>query len=76
VDLPIVNNHLQIRVKANTRLSAVLAIEGEIVHLAIAAAPEDGKANVEVERFLTKLVGRTATIKSGFTSKRKLVVFA
>ena len=75
----IVNNHLRVRVKPNCRKSEVLKIEetaeGKIVHLAIAAQPEDGKANAEVERFLTKFVKRKATIKSGFTSKEKLIAF-
>jgi uncharacterized protein YggU (UPF0235/DUF167 family) len=76
----IVNNHLHVRVKPGSRKSAVLKVEetvkGRIVHLAIAAQPADGKANAEVERFLTKLVKRKATIKSGFTSKEKLLAFS
>jgi uncharacterized protein (TIGR00251 family) len=75
VELPIVNNHLRIQVKPNARASKLLNITAGVVHLAIAAPPENGKANAEAEKFLTKLVGRKATIKSGFTSKTKLVVF-
>lgn len=75
MDLPISNARLRIKVKPNARKSAVLKIEDGILHLAIAAPPEDGRANAEVERFLTKLTGRKAVIKSGFTSKEKLILF-
>lgn len=72
--LALVNNQrIAVRVKPNARKSAVLKIEDGILHLAIAAPPEDGKANTEVERFLTKLLKRKAVIKSGFTSKDKSV---
>jgi uncharacterized protein YggU (UPF0235/DUF167 family) len=75
VELPISNDYLRIKVKPGVRKSMLLKIEGDIAHLAIAAQPEDGKANAEVERFLAKLVGRKAIIKSGFSSKEKLVQF-
>jgi len=70
------NNRLVVRVKPNARKSAVLIIKDGILHLAIAAPPEDGKANAEVERFLTRLLKRKATIKSGFTSKGKTVLLS
>lgn len=76
MELPIINNRLRVRVKPNSRKSELLKVEEGVAHLAIAAPPEDGKANAEVERFLTRLVKRKATIKSGFTSKEKLVEFA
>lgn len=74
MDLPIQNDRLRIKVKPNARKSAVLKCEDGVLHLAIAAPAEDGKANAEVERFLTKLAGRKATIKSGFTSREKLIL--
>lgn len=74
MDLPIQNDRLRIKVKPNARKSAVLKCEDGVLHLAIAAPPEEGKANAEVERFLTKLAGRKATIKSGFTSREKLIL--
>jgi uncharacterized protein YggU (UPF0235/DUF167 family) len=45
------------------------------LHVAVAAQPEDGKANAELERFLTKLTRRKAKVKSGFASREKVVVF-
>jgi uncharacterized protein len=73
MELPIQNNHLRVKVKPNSRTTKLLKIEDGVTFLEVAAPPEDGKANAEVERFLRKLTGRTATIKSGFASKEKLV---
>jgi uncharacterized protein YggU (UPF0235/DUF167 family) len=75
MELPIVDNRLRVKVKPGARKSEVLKVENGVAHLAIAAQPEDGKANAEVERFLTRFVGRKATIKAGFTSKEKSVLF-
>lgn len=74
MELPIRDDHLRVKVKPNARKSEAIKVEDGVLHLAIAAQPEDGKANAEVERFLTRLTGRKARIKSGFTSKEKLVV--
>lgn len=75
MELPIINDHLRIKVKPNARKTELLKVEEGIAHLAIAAKPEDGAANAEVERYLSKLSGRKAIIKSGFSSKEKLVQF-
>ena len=72
----IINNRLHVKVKPGARVSKVMSIEDSIVHLAIAAQPEDGKANAEVEKFLTRLLKKKARIKSGFTSKEKIVILA
>ena len=70
------NNRLAVRVKPNARKSLALKIEDSALYLAIAAPPEGGKANAEVVRFLTKLLKRKATIKSGFTAKDKTVLIS
>jgi uncharacterized protein (TIGR00251 family) len=67
------NNHVRVRVKPNARKTMMTKIEQGILFLDIRAPPEDGKANAEVERYLTKLLGRKAVIKTGFASKEKLV---
>jgi uncharacterized protein YggU (UPF0235/DUF167 family) len=74
INSAIANNRLRIKVKPGARTSELLKIENSIAHIAIAAKAEDGKANDEVERFLSRLTRRKATIKSGFTSKEKLVM--
>lgn len=72
-DISRAGNRLRIRVRTNARKTAITKIEQGLVHLDVAAPPEDGKANKEIEKFLTKQSGRKATIKSGFTSKEKSV---
>ena len=59
----------------NARKTAIREIRDGVVHLDVAAPPEDGKANAEIERFLSKLAGKKAKIKSGFSGKEKLVQF-
>ncbi len=73
LDSAVRDDRLRVKVKPNARKSDVLKVEDGIVHLAIAAKPEDGKANAEVERLLTKLLGRKSTITSGFSGKKKTV---
>ena len=77
MELPscIVNNRITLHVKPNSRKTEILSVgPGEkIVHLAVAAPPEDNKANVEIVRFLSKELKQKVRIKSGLTSKRKVV---
>jgi uncharacterized protein len=69
----IVDDRLRVRVKPSARKTELLKVKGLLVHIAVAAPPEDGKANAELERFLSKLLKRKATVKSGFTSRDKVV---
>lgn len=41
------------------------------LHLAVAAPPEEGKANREIERFLSRWLGRRVEIASGAGSRLK-----
>ncbi len=65
-----------VKVKTSARKTLVLDIKDDMLYLAVAAPPEDGKANVEIEKFLSKLSGRKAIIKHGHTAKEKLVQFS
>ncbi len=67
---------IEVKVKPNSKKTIALEIKDNVLLLAISAPPEDGKANAEVERFLSKLSGRKATIKRGHTGKEKLVQFS
>ncbi len=52
-------------------------LEDGTMKIDIAAAPEDGKANVELIRFLSREFGVTRdriTLRSGETSRRKTIV--
>lgn len=39
----------------------------------IKAKPENNKANLELMRFLSKILGKRVKIKSGFKSREKLI---
>ncbi len=67
---------IEIKVKPNSKKTIAIEIKDDVLQLAISAPPEDGKANAEVERYLSKLSGRKATIKRGHTGKDKLVQFS
>lgn len=70
------NDRVHVRAKPNARRTAISKIEDNVVHIDVAAPPEDGKANDEIERFLSKITGKRATIKSGFTGKEKTVLLS
>ena len=42
----------------------------------IKAKAQDNKANIELIRFLSKVLGKSAKIKSGFKSREKIIVTA
>ncbi len=62
---------LQVRVKPNARKTAIL--KHEPLTIAIAAPPEEGKANLELIKFLTKKLKKQVRIVSGFGSKTKIL---
>ncbi len=59
----------------DAKKTRVTAVKGDILHLDVAAPPEDGKANREIERYLTRIAGKKATVTRGKTSKDKTVKF-
>ncbi len=75
-DVP-VSKSMKIIVKANAHYNKILGYDQErkVFRVAIKAKPQDNKANIEVVKFFTKLLGRPVRIKTGFTSKEKLLVF-
>jgi uncharacterized protein len=64
-----------IHAKPNARKTEILDYnaDGDFFTVAVAAPPEDGKANKEIERYFSKLAGRRFSIAAGATSKRKLL---
>ena len=68
---------IKIVVKTNQRSNKILSYnqETKVFKVAIAAKPENNKANVEVIKFFSKVLGRPVRIKTGLTSKEKLLVF-
>lgn len=73
--LPIHSNRLCVRVKPNSSQTQVTKIDGNIVHICVAAAPQENKANKELLKFLKKETGRTCRIFLGMSSRTKIVEF-
>lgn len=66
-----------VQVQPNASQNKVVRFEDGILHLRIAAPPIKGKANQELVRLLSDILGVSKgniTIKRGMTSKRKVVV--
>ena len=47
--------------------------QGDFFTVAVKAPPVEGKANEEIERYFSKLLKKSVVIKTGHTSKRKLL---
>ena len=69
------NTSLKIFVKPNAKKNEILGYDDnrKAVKVAIAAHAEKGKANLEVVKFFSRLLKRPVHIKSGLTSKEKLL---
>ena len=63
-------------VKPNSRKNGILGYDEErqAYIISIKEKAEDNKANIELIRFLSKILGRKARIKSGLKSREKLIV--
>jgi uncharacterized protein (TIGR00251 family) len=77
----IINDHATVRAypgarKTNVREVTTASDGTRTIHLDVAAPPEDGKANKEIERFLGRKAGRPCAIVRGKTGKDKLVKFS
>ncbi|MBI2146965.1 YggU family protein [Candidatus Woesearchaeota archaeon] len=69
------NNRLSIIAKPSAPRTEILGRDEsrKALRVAIAAPPDKDKANVELIRFLSKLLGKRVGIVSGRTSKKKVV---
>ncbi len=70
---------LRLRVRPGGRRDAILGVHGGALRVAVAAAPEKGKANAAVVRLLAKVIGvsrRAIEITAGQGSPDKSVVVA
>ena len=70
------DNKLKILVKANASKNEILGWDKDkqTLKVAIKAEPEKGKANKEIIKFFTKLFKKKITIKSGLTSRQKIIL--
>jgi len=67
----LIGRRLSIVVKPNARKTEVIE-EGDVVRIAVAAPPEDNKANIELLKFLKRELGPVRLV-SGAKSKRKII---
>ncbi|PIN75688.1 YggU family protein [Candidatus Woesearchaeota archaeon CG10_big_fil_rev_8_21_14_0_10_37_12] len=69
------SDRLKIIVKPNAGKTEIISFDEtkQAWKVAIAAPAEDNKANIEVIKFFSKLVGKRICIKSGLKSKEKLL---
>lgn len=65
------NGFLTVKASPNAKKTRITKIEDGVVHLAVKAPPEEGKANAEIERFLRKELGHPVRITAGKTRKTK-----
>jgi uncharacterized protein (TIGR00251 family) len=64
------------RVQPNARQNEVLGFKDGVLHLRIAAPPVEGKANQELIKFLSAILGVSKsclTIEKGVSGRRKLI---
>ena len=65
-----------VQVQPNARQNKVTGFKDGVWHLMIAAPPVKGKANQELIKFLSDILGvakSNLTIEKGMTSKRKII---
>jgi uncharacterized protein len=69
------DNSLKVLIRPKSRKNEICGFDESrnTLVVRIKAVPEDGKANAELIRFLKKELKRDVTIKSGFTSREKVL---
>lgn len=76
MDEKILIGKIRILVKPNSKKDELLGFDEEkqAYKVAIAAPPEDNKANIAVIKFFARLTKKKVTIVTGLTSKQKLLL--
>jgi uncharacterized protein (TIGR00251 family) len=70
---------LSVHIQPNAKKSEVVGLHGGALKIKIHAVPEDGKANEEIIKVLSKILGiakSNITIQSGATSRKKNIALA
>ena len=68
---------IQVQVQPNARQNRLARFENGVLHLSIAATPVKGKANQELVKFLSDVLGvgkGNLNIEKGMTGRRKVIV--
>ncbi|MFH1211335.1 MAG: DUF167 domain-containing protein [Candidatus Woesearchaeota archaeon] len=73
----IVNNKIAVIVKPNSGKNRIAEWDAEenALRVELKAPAQENKANIELIKFLSKEAGRRAGIKTGLTSRKKIIVF-
>jgi uncharacterized protein (TIGR00251 family) len=66
---------LKIKVKPSSNRNKIMKMEDGTFKIWIKSAPEKGKANKELQKYLKKITGIQVKITSGLTSKNKTIEF-
>ena len=71
------NDKLSIIVKPNSKKTKIVGFDEnrKCIKVDVAAPPENGKANIEIIRFFSKLSKRKVSMRLGARSKEKLIEF-
>lgn len=75
IDKYIFNNKLKILVKPNSPKNAIISYDKnkKAARVSIKAAPEKGKANKELVKFISKLLKKKVEIVKGLKSREKIL---
>ncbi len=70
-------NSLKIIAKPNSEETKIIGFDEakQALKVAVCAPPEENKANIELMKFFSKILGKQVRIKTGLKSKEKLLVF-
>ncbi len=66
---------LRIKVKPSSNKNKIVKMENGIFKIWIKSAPEKGKANKELQKYLKKIIGIPVKISTGLTSENKTIEF-
>jgi uncharacterized protein (TIGR00251 family) len=64
---------IKIKAQPNSGRQEIVKITEDEYKVFLKKAPEDGKANIELEKILKKYFGKNVKVIKGFTSKNKVV---
>jgi len=73
INLPIKDSKLKIIAKPNSPKTEITEVDKDSIKLNVKAQPEKGKANKEIIKFFSKLLKKQVTIKTGKTTKTKIL---
>jgi uncharacterized protein (TIGR00251 family) len=66
---------LRIKVKPSSNKNIIVKMENGVFKIWLKSAPEKGKANKELQKYLKKITGIPIKITSGLTSENKTIEF-